>query len=82
MSRKSPTFRLRQEADGQWTCRVSDPRSSVARGADPNEAVATMQRVIADYREFVEHLHGRCGEGCRRCVEGDVKLKGAWEAKP
>jgi predicted RNase H-like HicB family nuclease len=74
-----PLLRLRQKPDGVWVCKSSHLPMSFAEGATADEAIAKMQRSLEDYKEFLAHIHGRCGPECGRCARGETKTRGIWE---
>lgn len=80
---KNPTFRLRQIGPKNWTCRTAELPNVTSKGADPNAAIEAMQTALEDFREFSDHLHGRCGVKCSRCAAGNqLALKGVWNRGP
>jgi hypothetical protein len=52
---------------------------SFAEGATADEAIAKIMRGLEDYKEFLAHIHGRCGPECGRCARGETKTRGIWD---
>ena len=68
MSKKPQKFKLWQNEAGKWCCSpLIAACRSYAVADTPSEAVAWAERMLADYRQMVQHFEGTCPEGCRWC---------------